>query len=152
MVGEHCATQKELVAIFKTIGYQYRPKHGDFYQKSCMMDTDECTLTKDNINFIKDINGDGRPEVLITDSGTEKYGMTGVGFSLLTKDKTGYRLLIDDMIGHYEPLSTTGKNGYPDIMVGGRGLCHGVWRYNGVRYDLHRHSTFEGQDCTPNTN
>ena len=54
MVGEHCATQKELVAIFKTIGYQYRPKHGDFYQKSCMMDTDECTLTKDNINFIKD--------------------------------------------------------------------------------------------------
>lgn len=147
-VGEHCLSQKDIIAIFDVVGYEYRPKQDDFYDVNCLGDEQDCTLTKHNISFVKDINGDNTPEVLITDSNVFKYGATGTGFSLLSQNKSGYQVLIGEMAGIYQPLSTRGKNGYPDVMVGGRGFCFGVWRYDGKQYTLNRHATFDGKVCT----
>lgn len=147
-VSEHCLFQKDIIAIFDVVGYEYRPKQDDFYDVNCLGDEQDCTLTKHNIEFVKDINGDNAPEVLITDSNVFKYGVTGTGFSLLSQNKSSYQVLIGEMAGIYQPLATRGKNGYPDVMVGGRGFCFGVWRYDGKQYTLNRHATFDGKVCT----
>ena len=47
-----------------------------------------------------------------------------------------------------EFLETTGKDGWPDISVGGPGFCFPVERWNGSEYVLHRHE-YEGKACKP---
>ncbi|HET6490440.1 MAG TPA: hypothetical protein VFG28_11850 [Syntrophales bacterium] len=32
----------------------------------------------------------------------------------------------------------TGNKGYPDLMIGGPGFCHPVWRWNGKAYQHFR--------------
>ena len=83
---------------------------------------------------VRDLNGDGRPDAVITDSGTECFGNTGTGYVLVTRDAAGaWRKLFENQ-GIPDFLTTRGVGGWPDIVNGGPGFCFPVLRWNGSDY------------------
>jgi len=87
---------------------------------------------------IRDLNGDGRPDAVITDSGTECFGHTGTGYTLVTQDASGaWRKLFQNQ-GIPDFQTTRGAGGWPDIVNGGPGLCFPVLRWNGRDYAFAR--------------
>lgn len=100
------------------------------------------------IEEVRDLNGDGRPEAVVTEGGTFCYGFTGAGFQLLGKQEDGSWRRITADIGIPRFLDSTGADGWPDISIGGPGFCFPVQRWNGSEYALHRHE-YEGKACDP---
>jgi hypothetical protein len=100
------------------------------------------------IERIGDLNGDGQPEVLVTEGGTYCYGNTGTGFWLLSSQGGGKWKLILQQTGIARVLKTRGSAGWPDISVGGPGFCFPVLRWNGRAYMRHRFE-YEGKRCRP---
>lgn len=100
------------------------------------------------LSEVRDINGDGLPEVIITESGTECHGMTGEGYSLVSKQPTGTWKLMSGGTGIPLFLKSQGIGGWPDLQVGGPGFCFPVLRWNGKAYSLHRYE-YEGKRCKP---
>ena len=88
------------------------------------------------IDIYRDINGDGRPEAVVTEGGAICYGMTGSHFWLLSKQADGSWRRIHDETAMPGFLKTRGANGWPDIEMGGPGFCFPVWRFDGQRYAL----------------
>ncbi len=82
---------------------------------------------------VTDLNGDGQPEVWITEGSIFCYGNTGSAFVLLTHDGSGWGKLLDE-VGMQVILDT--KHGdWPDIEVGGPGFePFPVYRWDGKRY------------------
>ncbi|MEQ1661999.1 MAG: hypothetical protein ABL877_04835 [Thiobacillus sp.] len=101
-----------------------------------------------SLDTVRDLNGDGRPEVVVSDGGTYCYGHTGMAFQLLSKQANGSWKVITGNSGIPEFLKTKGKGGWPDISVGGPGFCFPVERWNGKAYTLHRFE-YEGKRCKP---
>ena len=83
---------------------------------------------------IRDMNGGGRPDALITDAGIACYGRDEVGFSIVTKDAGGAWRKLFASPGFPTFETTRGAGGWPDIKIGGPGLCHPVMRWNGSDY------------------
>lgn len=81
-----------------------------------------------------DLNGDGRPDAVITDGGIECYGNTGTGYTIVTKDASGAWRKLFDMTGIPDFQKTRGVGGWPDIINGGPGFCFPVLRWNGRDY------------------
>lgn len=106
------------------------------------------SYTPGAIDEVKDLNGDGRPEAVISEGSTYCFGMTGTGYSLVSKGANGEWTLIDQRQGIPAFLSTRGVANWPDIEVGGPGFCFPVVRWNGREYTLNRHE-YEGKRCTP---
>jgi hypothetical protein len=96
---------------------------------------------------IRDLNGDGRPDAVITDSGLECFGNTGTGFALVTKDAAGtWRKLYNNQgIPNFQ--TTRGVGGWPDIVNGGPGFCFPVMRWNGSDYAIIRWKAEEPGAC-----
>lgn len=101
-----------------------------------------------NIETARDLNGDGRPEAVITEGGTYCFGMTGTGYTIVSKQADGSWRRITESQGIPTFLGTKGAGGWPDIEVGGPGFCFPVLRWNGREYALHRHQ-YEGKPCRP---
>ncbi|MGH8855336.1 MAG: hypothetical protein ACREWI_13790 [Telluria sp.] len=101
------------------------------------------------ISEVRDLNGDGMLEAVITEGGTYCYGHTGAGYALVSKQANGSWKLITGGTGMPSFLRTKGKNGWPDIEVGGPGFCFPVERWDGRKYTLNRHE-YEGKSCRPN--
>ena len=97
------------------------------------------------ISEVRDINGDGLPEAVIGEGGTECHGMTGQGYSLVSKQANGTWKLVSGGTGIPMFLETRAK-GWPDLEVGGPGFCFPVLRWNGQKYTLNRHE-YEGKRC-----
>ncbi|MCA1858151.1 hypothetical protein LE190_19770 [Massilia oculi] len=97
---------------------------------------------------VRDLNGDGRPEALITESSSACYGHAGAGYALVSRQADGSWKKIAGGTGMASFLSTRGKDGWPDIEVGGPGFCFPVERWNGKAYVLQRHQ-YEGKACRP---
>lgn len=95
-----------------------------------------------------DLNGDGLPEVVISEGGTYCYGNTGQAFWLVSKLANGSWKLITNNTGIPEFLGTKGVDGWPDISVGGPGFCFPVERWNGSAYRPQRWE-YEGKPCKP---
>lgn len=93
-----------------------------------------------------DLNGDGRPEAIVTESGTYCYGNTGTGFWVVSQQADGKWKLVTSNQGIPEFLKTRGAGGWPDLQVGGPGFCFPVERWNGRAYVLHRRE-YEGKPC-----
>src|SRR3954451_2374266 len=74
------------------------------------------------IEIFRDLNGDGRPEAVVTEGGTYCYGNTGTGFWLLSKQPSGRWSKLYDSQGIAEFLPTRGANKMPDLSVGGPGF------------------------------
>lgn len=86
----------------------------------------------------RDLNGDGRMDAVITDAGSECFGLAGMGYAIVTKDAGGaWRRLFGNQ-GIPEFLPTRGAGGWPDIVNGGPGFCFPVLRWTGSDYRLLR--------------
>ncbi len=90
------------------------------------------SVDKDGVE-IKDLNGDGRPEAVITASGYECYGNAGQGFTVLRAVPGGWKTMAGET-GIPTFLKERGAQGYPDIEIGGPGTCFPVERWNGKSY------------------
>jgi hypothetical protein len=101
-----------------------------------------------SIEAFRDLNGDGRPEAVVTEGGTYCYGNTGAGFRLLTKLPSGKWKLLHQSQGIAEFLATRGVDRMPDMSVGGPGFCFPVLRWNGKAYVQNRYQ-YEGKACRP---
>jgi len=82
---------------------------------------------------VTDLNGDGQPEIWITEGSVFCYGNTGTAFVLLTRDGDGWRKLLDEV--GMQVVHETGRDGWPDIEVGGPGFGQfPVYRWDGQGY------------------
>jgi hypothetical protein len=96
-----------------------------------------------------DLNGDGRPDVVVVQSGTFCYGMTGMGFALVSKQANGSWQTVPGAGGQGIPefLTTKGTGGWPDIEIGGPGFCFPIWRHGPRGYDFHRQKEYQAGAC-----
>lgn len=84
---------------------------------------------------VVDLNKDGQPEVFLDIYGTCWGGGAGVHMNLFIKGMGGKWAPQFGFPGVAEILET-GNAGYPDIAIGGPGLCAPVWRWDGQAYAL----------------
>ncbi|PKO88068.1 MAG: hypothetical protein CVU18_08460 [Betaproteobacteria bacterium HGW-Betaproteobacteria-12] len=130
----------DAAAAFKAAGFKLQGKRW----RAC--DDPTPTYEPGAIADVRDLNGDGRPEALITEGGSFCYGNTGYGYSLVSKQADGRWQLITNGTGILSFLSTRGAGGWPDIEIGGPGFCFPVARWDGRKYALHRHQ-YNGKPC-----
>ena len=98
------------------------------------------------IEQVADLNGDGFPEAIITESSSFCFGATEVGYTLLSSDPSGEWRVLGSGPGFVTVLATRGTNDWPDLQVGGPGFCHQVLRWDGAAYTLNR-KEYEGKAC-----
>jgi len=85
---------------------------------------------------ITDLNGDGKPEVMVYDASTDCHGMAGTAFTILTPVPGGWKKVFADGEGLPEPRDTRSRSGWRDVVAGGPGFCHGLYRNDGKGYVL----------------
>lgn len=105
------------------------------------------------IEQVADLNGDGRPEAVITEGSAYCFGHTEVGYALVSKQADGSWKQIDAGQGILTVLATpkpvlTRTGGWPDLEIGGPGFCFPVVRWNGRGYAVQRHQ-YQGKACKP---
>ncbi len=132
-------------AAFKAAGYTLKGKQ---WRSDCG-DPGTPSYTPGTIEEVRDLNGDGRLEAVVTEGGTYCYGNTGTGYSLVSKQANGGWKLITSGTGIPNFLPTKGIGGWPDIEIGAPGFCFPVERWNGSEYVLQRHQ-YENKPCEPN--
>lgn len=96
---------------------------------------------------VRDLNGDGRPEIVVTGSGSFCYGNTGQGYFLTQKTPAGTWRLVDQSQGIPTFLTTRGVGGWVDIEIGGPGFCFPVVRFDGKAYQRLRMKEYEPGAC-----
>lgn len=130
-------------AAFKAAGFTLKGKQW----RNC--DDPTPTYSPGDIAEVRDLNGDGRPEAVITEGGTYCFGHTGAGYTVVSKQANGSWKKVTGGTGIATFLQTKGKDGWPDIEVGGPGFCFPVIRWNGREYSPNRYE-YEGKACRPN--
>ena len=130
-------------AAFKAAGFTLKGKD---WRSDC--DDGSPSYTPASLDQVADLNGDGRPEALISEGGTTCYGATGAGYRLVSKQADGSWKLVTGGTGMLTLLNSKGVGGWPDIEVGGPGFCFPVERWNGKEYKLHGYQ-YEGRPCKP---
>ena len=138
------ATPSEQTAIFTAAGFK---KSRDAWRTDCDQ-PDTGSYEPGALETYRDLNGDGRPEAVVTEGGTICYGNTGTGFRLLSKQASGRWTVLHESQGIAEFLPTRGVGKMPDISVGGPGFCFLVIRWNGKAYVKNRFE-YEGKACRP---
>lgn len=134
-------TAAEQVAIYKAAGATRRGA-------TWVMCADEPRPDPLKVELYRDLNGDGRPEAIVSEGGSFCYGATGAGYAVLSKQANGSWRMLDEGAGVVEPLKTKGAGGYPDLSIGGPGFCFPVLRWNGSEYANQRFE-YQGKPCNP---
>lgn len=98
------------------------------------------------LDGVRDINGDGRPDAVVTFNGTFCYGAAGQAFAVVTQQPDGRWVRLASQSGIPNFLPSKGRDGWPDIEVGGPGFCFPVLRWNGREYAVSRWA-YEGKPC-----
>jgi hypothetical protein len=111
-------------------------------------DPGTASYTPGEIETVRDIDGDGRPDAVITEGSTYCYGNTGTGFSLVSKQGNGTWRLIHASPGIARFLPRSAAIGWPDLEIGGPGFCFPVARWNGRKY-LQQRFEHDGKPCRP---
>ena len=137
------APAAEQAAIFKAAGFTRR---GGAWKSGNCDGAESESYSPGNIETYRDLNGDGRPEAVVTEGGAICYGMTGTHFWLLSKQADGSWKLMTQETAMPDFLKTKGSGGWPDISLGGPGFCFPVVRWNGKAYVNHR-LEYEGKSC-----
>jgi hypothetical protein len=138
------APASEQAAILTAAGF--KKSHGE-WRSECYQ-PDQGSYEPGTIERYGDLNGDGRPEAVVTEGGSFCYGNTGAGFWLMSKGANGRWSKLHQSPGMAEFLQTRGVNKMPDISVGGPGFCFPVLRWNGKAYVRNRFA-YEGKPCRP---
>ncbi len=128
-------------AVFKAAGAVQR-------KGAWVICVDDPNAAGATIERVGDLDGDGLPEVVVTEAGSFCHGQAGVGYQVLSKQPAGGWRVIAANSGVPEFLKTRGVNGWPDISVGGPGFCFPVERWNGKQYVLNRFE-YKGKRCKP---
>jgi len=132
-------------AIFTAAGFARRG--ADWRTKDCEgMEGD--SYTPGTIDDYRDVNGDGRPDAMISEGSGICYGNTGMRFWLLSKAPSGKWTVMASEVASPELLKTKGAGGWPDILLGGPGFCFPVMRWNGKAY-VGQRNEYEGKPCKP---
>lgn len=134
-------------AIMKTAGFKKFGKvwaaDADSAKNGCGAGIDDALF--DNRPSIRDLNGDGNPEVVVTDTGTYCYGNTGQGFAIVSWTGTGWRNLITSSgIPMFIPRK---GSPWPDVEIGGPGFCFPRARWNGKDYSANGGWFYDGKPC-----
>jgi hypothetical protein len=137
-------TPADQAAAFKAAGFAQR---GKLWRSSCD-DPGTASYEPGALQPVGDLNGDGRPEAVVTEGGSYCYGDTGTAFWLVSKQANGKWKLITNATGIPTFLATKGKGGWPDIEIGGPGFCFPVERWDGRAYRPHGFQ-YEGKACNP---
>lgn len=132
-------------AAFTAAGFTLE---GDRWRSACGRDDPSESYGAGTIDTVGDFNGDGRLDAVITEGGTYCYGMTGMGFSVVSQQADGTWALMVTDVGMPEFLPTIGADGWPDISVGGPGFCFPIISWNGTAYGFDRYE-YEGAVCSP---
>ncbi len=94
-----------------------------------------------------DLNGDGRPDLIVRSGGTACHGNTGTGFAIVSREASGWRVVMPMTTGMPTFLPRR-RGGWPDIEMGGPGLCFPLLAWTGSRYAPVGHS-YDGAPCRP---
>ena len=135
----------EQAAIFTAASFA---KRGSAWKSKNCAGMESASYEPGAIGTYRDLNGDGRPEAVVTEGGAICYGDTGSHFWLLTKQASGNWKSIYDETAMATFLTTKGASGWPDIELGGPGFCFAVMSWNGKAYVQHRYQ-YEGKPCRP---
>lgn len=130
-------------AIFTAAGFIHH--RADWRTKDCE-GMEGASYTPGVIDEYRDLNGDGRPEAVVSEGSGICYGNTGTHFWLLSKQASGAWKLIYSETAVPEFLKTKGVGGWPDLLLGGPGFCFPVVRWNGKAYVDHGQQ-YEGKPC-----
>ena len=141
--GEITLAASDRAAAFRAAGFS---KVGDEWHYCD--DPGTASYAPGEIEQSGDFNGDGRPDAVIVESSSYCHGMTGTGYSLVSKQPDGTWALITENTGVLTFLDAKGVDGWPDISVGGPGFCFPVERWDGKTYEL-RGFEYEGEACEP---
>jgi hypothetical protein len=131
-------------AIYRAAGFVWR---AGAWQSNCG-DPGTTSYQGGVIERLGDLNGDGLPEVLVSEGSTYCYGNTGTAFWLLAGQPGGKWKPMLNSVGMAMVLKTRGIGKWPDISIGGPGFCFEVMRWNGKAYVHHRYE-YEGKRCRP---
>lgn len=83
----------------------------------------------------RDMNADGRQEVLVIFGNSCTSGHAGSSALLFIRDQAGQlQANLGFPASSADPLPEKNQ-GYPDLLIGGPGFCFGVWRWNGATYE-----------------
>lgn len=143
--GSSTLSAVETSAAFLAAGFKQR---GNQWRSACGEESGSESYGAGSIDKVADLNGDGRPEVVIIEGGTYCYGMTGQGYWLLSQQADARWKLLDAGTGMLEVLNTKGRDGWPDLSIGGPGFCFPVLRWNGREYQRQRWQ-YDGKPCEP---
>jgi hypothetical protein len=99
------------------------------------------------IDLYRDLNKDGRIDVIVVEDSARCYGGAETSFVLLTGQPGGKWKKMLGSVGIAEVLDQhRGVGNWPDISVGGPGFCFPVLRWNGRAYANHRRE-YLGKPC-----
>lgn len=127
-------------AAFKAAGFKEHGKHW----KSCK--DSSASYVPGAVDTVQDLNGDGLPEAIITEGSTACFGDTGVGYTLVSKQADGNWRVMSRGVGILLVQATKGKDGWPDLEIGGPGFCFPIERWNGSEYKVVG-KQYEGKPC-----
>ncbi len=86
----------------------------------------------------RDMNADGKQEILVTFGNSCTSGHAGSTVVLFVRNREGnLQANLGFPAASADPLPDRNE-GYPDLLIGGPGFCFGVWRWNGTTYDYLR--------------
>ena len=99
------------------------------------------------IDLMRDINGDGRTDVIVAENSARCYGGDAASFVLVAGQTGGKWKRMFASKGVAEVLDQRrGVGNWPDISLGGQGFCFPVVRWNGRAYVNHRRE-YLGKPC-----
>lgn len=103
-------------------------------------------LAPGEIEELRDLNGDSKPEAIVKSGGTACYGNTGAAFQIVTSGAAGWRLMVEETgIPSFHPRPGLA---WPDVEIGGPGIsCFRFLRWNGQAY-VSAGTSLEGRICT----
>ena len=138
-------SEHDRTAAFTTAGLR---RQGGTWRSDCG-DPGTASYSGGDIETVRDLNGDGRPDAVLVEGSVYCYGMTGQGYWLVSKQADGKWRLLASGTGILRFLATKGTGGWPDMEIGGPGFCFPVHRFDGQAYRQHR-LEYEGKACQRN--
>jgi hypothetical protein len=102
---------------------------------------------KARIEVNRDLNGDGRRDVIVVEDSLQCYGGDETSFVLLAALPNGKfkKMLASEGVPQILD-KRRGVANWPDISIGGQGFCFPVLRWNGREYANHRRE-YAGRPC-----
>jgi hypothetical protein len=130
--------QVEMARAFAGEGLRYDERTGDYSVMGCGGTEMAARLV--------DLNGDAVPEVHLEAQGSCVGGVAGTFNWVFIRSGAGSWRMNLNFNGGLYPLSSISQ-GFTDVLAGGPGACHGIWRWNGQEYALFCIAGEDGQPC-----